>query len=101
MYNILYKKLLVLQKILTKLLNKQFIQVSNLLVVAPVLFVQKPSGGLWFYVNYCNLNKVLYKDQYLLLLIQETLCNISKAKWFIKLDIIVIFYKIQVTKDNK
>jgi hypothetical protein len=39
-------ELLVLWKTLTDLLDKGFIRVSNSLVVALVLFIKKPRGGL-------------------------------------------------------
>ncbi len=50
------EKLLMLHKTLMKLLNKQFIQVSNLFAAASVLFVQKSEDELQFCVNYCDLN---------------------------------------------
>ena len=58
---------------LINLLDKGFIRVSNSLVVALVLFVKKPRGGLWFYINYRGLNQVIKKDYYLLPLIYKTL----------------------------
>ena len=73
-------KLLVLQKTLTNLLDKQFICVSNSLATAFVFFVQKLEGGLRFCVDYQKLNKITYKDCYLLLLILKTLQSISKVK---------------------
>jgi hypothetical protein len=66
-------ELLVLRKTLIDLLDKGFIRVSNSPVVAPVLFVKKPKGGLWFCVDYRGLNRVTKKDRYLLPLIYETL----------------------------
>ncbi len=56
LYNMTREKLLVLQKTLTELLNKQFIWVSNSSAAASVLFVQKSEGELQFCVNYCDLN---------------------------------------------
>jgi len=56
LYNMMKEKLLMLCKTLTELLNKQFIQVSNLSAAVPVLFVQKSEDELWFCVNYCGLN---------------------------------------------
>jgi hypothetical protein len=49
-------ELLVLRKTLIDLLDKGFIRVSSSPVVAPVLFVKKPRGGLWFCVDYRGLN---------------------------------------------
>jgi hypothetical protein len=94
-------KLLVLWKTLTDLLNKGFICVSSSPAAAPVLFVRKPGKGLRFCVDYQGLNRVTKKDRYLLPLIYKTLRNISKARWFTKLDVIVTFYKIRITKGDK
>jgi hypothetical protein len=94
-------KLLVLQKTLINLLNKGFIRVSSSPAVALMLFVCKPDKGLRFCVDYQDLNCVTKKDCYLLLLIYKTLQNISKARWFIKLDIIATFYKIQIIKGDE
>ena len=94
-------ELLVLRKTLTDLLNKGFIRVSNSLTAALVLFVKKPGGGLRFCINYRGLNRITKKDRYLLPLIYETLRNISKAKWFIKLDMIAVFYKIRITDGDE
>ncbi len=46
LYNMMREKLLVLQKTLTELLNKQFIWVSNSFAAASVLFVQKSKDEL-------------------------------------------------------
>ena len=73
-------ELLVLRKMLTDLLNKRFIQVSNSLAAALVLFIKKPRGDLQFCVNYRGLNQIIKKDCCLLPLIYKTLRNISKAK---------------------
>jgi hypothetical protein len=94
-------ELLVLRKTLIDLLDKGFIRVSNSLAVALILFVKKPRGGLRFCVNYRGLNRVIKKDCYLLPLIYETLWNISKAKWFMKLDVIAVFYKLRILEGDE
>jgi hypothetical protein len=94
-------KLLVLQKTLTDLFDKGFICVSSSPAVAPVLFVCKPGGGLRFCVDYQGLNRVIKKDRYLLPLIYKTLRNISKARWFTKLNVIAAFYKIRIIEGDK
>jgi hypothetical protein len=80
MYGMNCDKLLVLRKILTDLLDKEFIRVSNSAAAAPVLLAHKPCGGVRFCVNYRALNKITIKDRYLLPLISEILRNIAKAK---------------------
>jgi hypothetical protein len=94
-------KLLVLWKTLTNLLNKGFICVSSSPAIVSVLFVCKPGGGLRFCVDYQGLNCVTKKDRYLLSLIYKTLQNISKVRWFTKLDIIIAFYKIWILKKDE
>jgi len=101
LYNMTREKLLVLHKTLTELLNKQFIWVSNSPAAAPVLFVQKPEGELWFCVNYCGLNWITQKDHYPLSLIYETLQNIRQAQWYIKLNVIAAFHKIQIAAEDE
>ncbi len=101
LYNMTKEELLVLCKTLTELLNKQFIQVSNLFAAASVLFIWKSEGELWFCVNYCNLNWITQKNCYSLSLIYETLQNIRWAQWYIKLNVIAASHKIQIVAEDK
>ena len=101
LYNMSRDELLVLRKTLTDLLDKGFIRVSNSPAAAPVLFAKKPGGGLRFCVDYRGLNQITRKDRYPLPLIYETLRNISKAKWFTKLDIIAAFYKLRIFEGDE
>ena len=101
LYNMFHNKLLILRKILNDSLNKKFIRTSNSLIVSFILFVQKPDEKLRFYMNYCALNKFTRKNHYLLLLIHETLNNILKTKWFMKLDIITVFYKFHIVESDE
>jgi hypothetical protein len=100
-YNIFRRKLLVLRKTLTELLNKNFIRASNFPAAAPVLFIKKFNGGLRFYINYRALNALTQKNRYSLPLIKKTLNSFSKVKWFIKLDIIAAFHKIRITEGEE
>jgi len=95
------EKLLVLCKTLTELLNKQFIWVSNSSAAVSVLFIQKSEDELQFCVNYCDLNWITQKNCYSLSLIYETLQNIKQAQWYIKLNVIVTFHKIQIAVENE
>jgi len=94
-------ELLVLRKTLIDLLDKRFIRVSNSLIIAPVLFVKKLKGSLRFCIDYRGLNRVIKKDRYPLPLIYETLRNISKAKWFTKLNVIAAFYKLRILEGDE
>jgi hypothetical protein len=52
-------------------------------------------------VDYQGLNRITKKDRYPLPLIYETLRNISKAKWFTKLDVIAAFYKLWIAEGDE
>ncbi len=90
-----------LQKTLTELLNKQFIQVSNSFAAVSVLFIQKSEGELQFCVTYHDLNWITQKNHYLLSLIYETLQNIEQAQWYIKLNVIAAFHKIWIVTEDE
>ena len=49
-------------------------------------------------MHYWGLNDITKKNQYPLPLIKEMLNGILKIKYFIKLNIITVFYKIRITK---
>lgn len=82
-------------------LYKGFIEASQASFTAPILFVQKSDGVLWFYIDYQKLNDLTYKDQYPLPLIEETLVRLSKAQVFMKLDIRQAFYRIHIDPDSE
>jgi hypothetical protein len=101
LYNMTQEELIVLRKTLTELLDKNFIRVSHSSAGAPVLFVRKPGGGLRFCVDYRALNAITKKDRYPIPLIQETLNQIGRAKWFTKLDVSAAFHKIRIAKGQE
>ncbi len=90
-YGLLYlqfiKELKAVKQYLLENLDKGFIILSQALYSSPVLFVNKPSGSLYFYVDYKKLNQLTKKDRYPLPLINKTLARLNKAKIYTKLDI--------------
>ena len=48
-------------------------------------------------MDYRGLNNIIRKNQYPLYF-KETLSGISKVRYFIKLDITAVFYKIRIIK---
>jgi hypothetical protein len=62
LYNMSYKELLVLQKMLTKLLNKSFIYISNFSAAVSMFFMRKSEKELYFYCDYCELNQITRKN---------------------------------------
>jgi transposase InsO family protein/predicted aspartyl protease len=101
LYNMSKGELLVLRKELTSLLDKGWIRVSSSPAASPVLFAKKPGGGLRFCVDYRALNAITKKDRYPLPLIQETLNNIAKAKWFTKIDVSAAFHKLRINAGDE
>ena len=95
------EELIALYKTLTELLDKNFIWASHSPALAPVLFMKKPGGGIYFYIDYCKLNEITWKDWYPLPLITETLRQLAQAKWFIKLDVIAAFNKIRIKEGDE
>ena len=49
-------------------------------------------------MDYQGLNNITRKNRYPLPLIKKTLSNISKVKYFIKLNITAAFYKFRIAK---
>src|SRR6266536_2720759 len=101
LYCILSKELEVVKKYLVENLDKGFIESSQALFTAPVLFTKKPDRSLCFYIVFRKLNLLTKKDQYLLPLIDETLAQIGRAKLFTKLDIQQAFYCICIHLDSE
>ena len=101
LYNLFKMKLNVLQKYLDDILVKNWIKHSVSSVNTSVLFVLKKDKDLRLYVNYWDLNQITIKNQQLLLLISETLNQLSKAKILFKLDLKNVYHCIQIWQDNK
>jgi hypothetical protein len=72
---------------LDKNLSKGFIRTSSSPAAAAILLVKKGDGSLRLVVDYRGINEGTIKNRYPLPLLQDTLMNLSKAKWFTKLDI--------------
>jgi hypothetical protein len=66
-------KLKTVKEYLINNLDKGFIKASQALYTAPVLFIKKPDGSLWFCIDFQKLNQLTYKDCYPLSLINKTL----------------------------
>lgn len=76
-----------LKKWLEENLEKGFIRASSSPAGAPVLFVKKKDGTLRVCVDYRGLNNGTIKNRYPLPLIQETLAQLQKAKYYTTLDV--------------
>ena len=69
--------------------------------MALVLFIKKSRGSLRSYVDYRSLNAVTVKNRYPLPLILETLNYLTRAKIFIKLDIISAFNRLRIYEGDE
>jgi hypothetical protein len=52
-------------------------------------------------MDYQALNIIIIKNRYFLLLIQEILVCFNRTKFYIKLDVIIVFNCIRITKKIK
>jgi hypothetical protein len=101
LYSISEDELLVLRKFLEKNLFKGFIRANLSPIVSPVLFAKKPNRGFCFCVDYRALNIIIIKNRYPLLLIQEILACFSRAKFYMKLDVIIAFNRIRIAEKQE
>ncbi|KAI0999983.1 hypothetical protein K3495_g8215 [Podosphaera aphanis] len=101
LYDMSREELLVLRKTLNDLLDKGYIRASKSEAGAPVLFARKPGGGLRFCCDYRGLNAVTRSDRYPLPLISDTIRNLTRAKWFTKLDVVAAFHKIRMKEGEE
>jgi hypothetical protein len=87
LYSLSRPELEELKRWLEENLSKGFIGASSSPAATPILFINKGDGLLRLVVDYHGINEGTIKNHYLLPLMQDTLMNLSRAKWFTKLDI--------------
>jgi hypothetical protein len=90
-----------IRKWLNENFEKGFIRQSKAKCAAPLLLAKKPGEKIRICHDYRELNSVTIKNRYSLPLIQEILDQISRAKYYTKLDIIAAFNKIRITKGHE
>ncbi|KAI1005387.1 hypothetical protein K3495_g2828 [Podosphaera aphanis] len=101
LYGMSCDELLCLRKEITELLDRNWIRASSSLGRAPVLFVKKTGGGLRFCIDYRALNAITRKNRHRLPLLKETFQNVSRARWFTKIDVSTAFHMIRVKEGDK
>ncbi|KAI0999387.1 hypothetical protein K3495_g8806 [Podosphaera aphanis] len=100
-YSMNQHELKALRDYLEKELSKGFIRVSRSPAAAPVLFVKKANGELRFCIDYRGLNAITIRNRHSLPLISETLSQLSKAKYYTKLDVISAFNKLRIKEGDE
>jgi hypothetical protein len=86
---------------LDKNISKAFIQISSSSTTALILSVNKGDGIRRLIINYRAINKGTIKNRYPLLLLQDMLMYLSRAKWFTKLDIRSAYNLIYMAKGKE
>ena len=81
--------------------EKKFIRYSKSNYILFVFIIKKFKKDLYIYINYRILNNFIIKNCNILLLINNTLVKLYIIKIYIKFDIIAIFNKVCIQKDNK
>ncbi len=94
-------KLLKVKKYLNENLSKRFITFSQTLYFSLILFILKANEDLRFCVNYWKLNVIFKRNRYFLSLIDEIIDKIVSCKHLTRLNIILVFNKLQMHFDNE
>ncbi len=66
-----------------------------------MLFTVKKDETLQSYVDYQELNAIIFKNRCFLLLINEALDHLADIKWFIKFDIKNVFNKLCIQEEDE
>ncbi|EGO52380.1 hypothetical protein NEUTE1DRAFT_51551, partial [Neurospora tetrasperma FGSC 2508] len=74
------EELYIIRKYLDNYLINRFIRPNSSPIVALILLVKKPGGGIYININYRGLNNIIVKNKYLILLIRKTINTLKKAK---------------------
>ena len=101
LYRMSEKELIAVKDYITENFNKGFIDSSKAPFASPVLFVRKKNGDLRFCVDYRRLNAITKKDKYPLPLIEETLAQLTGAKFISKIDIRHAFNRIRMSEESE
>ena len=101
MYSMFYHKLLKLKKYFDENFKKSFITANSTFFVFFVLFVTKFNDNFRFCVDYRKFNVIIKRNKYFISLIEKTLIKIIDFKYFIKLNIIVVFNKLCMNSNSE
>ncbi len=100
-YRMTHEELKELKVQLEELLAKGYIKPSKSPSGAPVLFVHKKDGTLRMCVDYRTLNKVMVKNRYPLLRIDDLFDRLSRAKVFSRIDLRSGYYQIRIAEGDE
>ena len=83
------------------MLEKKFIRYSKSDYILFVLVVKKSEENLCIYIDYRALNTFTIKNRNVSSLIKNTLARLYAVKIYTKFDIIAVFNKVRIRRDNK
>ena len=93
-------KLKELKEQLEELLDKGFIRSSVLPWGAPVLFVKKEDGSMRLCIDYCELNRITFKNKYPLPCIDDLFDQLQGAQVFSKIDLRFGYHWLKVKGED-
>ena len=96
----LRQQTLIIKKYIDNILKKNFIRLNFFEYVALVLIVKKSKNKFRVCVNYKALNAITIKNRNAFSLIKKTLVQLCRAKIYNKFNIIAIFKKIKIKKNE-
>ena len=76
-------------------------QVEEMLMVFPVVLVDKPDGSQRFCVNYRALNFVRKRNLYLLPRREKIIESLADAKWFSHIDLRRSYWQVDVAEEDR
>ena len=85
---------------LIELLDKRFVRLSVSPWGALVLFVKKKDESLRICIDYRKLNKVIMKNRYPLLSIDDLFDHLQGAQWFSKIDMRLKYHQLRIKGEN-
>ena len=94
-------ELLELRKQLKELLDTVLIQPSRASYGSQVLFQKKQDGSLRMCIDYRALNKATIKNKYPIPLAVELFDRLSKATYFMKLDLRSGYWQVRVAEGDE
>ena len=97
-YNLKPVELEILKAYIIPNLANKFIRLIKSPAGAPILFNRKLNGSFRLCVNYQDLNNLTIKNRYPLLLIEELLDRLGRARRFIQLNLTSIYHQQRICK---
>ena len=83
------------------MLNKKYIRFNLFNYVVFVLIVKKFKKEFWVCINYRAFNVFIIKNRNNSLLIKKILIRLCVVKYYIKLNVIVVFNKIRIVENDE